>query len=69
MQTKQTSARRRAPLQIELFARETAEGDRRRAGLVRLADGDTDSTDRLDDTVASGARRQERGWLDEGDRS
>ena len=49
--------------------RRPAKGDRRDAGLVRPTDRDTSGTDRLDDTVADRAHRQERSWLDDGERS
>jgi hypothetical protein len=47
----------------------TANGERPHAGVVRAAKGDTGSTDRPDDTVASGAYRQEPHQLDGGVRS
>jgi len=46
--------------------RRTAEGARRHAGVVRVADGDTSGTDQLDNTVDPGACRQ---GLDGGGRS
>ncbi len=49
--------------------RRTADDDRRHAGMVRAADGDTSGADRPDDTVDPGACRQEPDWLDDGGRS
>jgi hypothetical protein len=47
----------------------TAEADRRHAGVVRAADGDTGSADQPDDTVDPGSCRQKPDLLDDGDRS
>jgi hypothetical protein len=49
--------------------RRTAEADRRHAGVVRAADGDTGSADQPDDTVDPGSCRQKPDLLDDGDRS
>jgi hypothetical protein len=49
--------------------RRPAERKRRHAGMVRVADGDTSSTDQFDNTTAPGACRQEPDWLDDGGRS
>jgi hypothetical protein len=48
--------------------RSTADGDRRHAGVVWAADGDTSSTDRPDETVDPGSCRQKLGRLDDGGR-
>ena len=47
----------------------TAEADRRHAGVVRAADGDTGSADQPDDTVDPESCRQKPDLLDDGDRS
>ena len=44
----------------------TASDDRRHAGMVWAANGDTSGTDQLDNTVDPGACRQEPDWLDGG---
>ena len=49
--------------------RRTAESNRRHAGLVSPAEGDTSSSDRLDNTVVPGTRRQEPDWRDDGAQS
>jgi hypothetical protein len=49
--------------------RRRTEDDRRHAGVVWAADGDTSSADRPDDTVDPGSYRQKPDWLDDGGRS
>ena len=61
-------ARRCAPQQVDLFGR-TADDDRRHAGMVWAANGDTSGTDQPDDTIDPGACRQEPDRLDSGGRS
>ena len=67
-QMKSLQVRRRAPLQIDLFA----EGAQKAIGDVPVWSAlptEIQAVHRLDNTVAPEARRQGPGWLDDGDRS